>query len=57
MADIKNHYWNASDDVRLAWREVGQGRPVILLHGLFSDANVNWIKFGHAERIAAQVFE
>jgi pimeloyl-ACP methyl ester carboxylesterase len=25
-----------------------------LLHGLFSDANMNWIKFGHAARIAAE---
>jgi pimeloyl-ACP methyl ester carboxylesterase len=31
---------------------MGEGRPVILLHGLFSDARMNWIKFGHAERIA-----
>jgi pimeloyl-ACP methyl ester carboxylesterase len=46
------HRWNASDGVDLAWHEVGEGRPVILLHGLFSDANMNWIKFGHAERIA-----
>ena len=29
---------------------------MILLHGLFSDANMNWIKFGHAERIAAAGF-
>jgi pimeloyl-ACP methyl ester carboxylesterase len=29
---------------------------VVLLHGLFSDANVNWIKFGQAERIAARGF-
>ena len=26
----------------------------MLLHGLFSDAKMNWIKFGHAERIAAR---
>jgi pimeloyl-ACP methyl ester carboxylesterase len=42
--------------VDLAWREVGQGQAVILLHGLFSDAHMNWIKFGHAERIAAEGF-
>ena len=24
-------------------------RPVVLLHGLFSDADTNWIKFGHAD--------
>ena len=37
-------------------RDWAQGRPVILLHGLFSDANMNWIKFGHAQRIAAEGF-
>jgi len=52
-----SHYrWTASDGVELAYYEVGQGRPVILLHGLFSDANVNWIKFGTAGRIAADGF-
>jgi len=44
--------WTASDGVELAYHEVGEGRPVILLHGLFSDAQMNWIKFGHAARIA-----
>ena len=29
---------------------------MLLLHGLFSDAQMNWIKFGHAERIAAEGF-
>jgi pimeloyl-ACP methyl ester carboxylesterase len=46
----------ASDGVELAYHEVGQGRPAVLLHGLFSDAQMNWIKFGHAERIASQGF-
>lgn len=54
MTEITTHYWTASDGVELAWREVGEGRPVILLHGLFSDAQMNWIKFGHAPRIAAE---
>ena len=53
MTELTTHHWTASDGVELAWREVGQGRPVVLLHGLFSDAHMNWIKFGHAERIAA----
>jgi pimeloyl-ACP methyl ester carboxylesterase len=30
---------------------------VVLLHGLFSDANTNWIKFGHAARLADAGFE
>ena len=50
------HFWTASDGVGLAYHELGQGRPVVLLHGLFSDANMNWIKFGHAARIAAEGF-
>ena len=56
MTEAATHRWNASDGVELAWHEVGEGRPVILLHGLFSDANMNWIKFGHAERIAREAF-
>ena len=54
MADVTDHRWTASDGVELAWHEMGEGRPVILLHGLFSDADTNWIKFGHAARIAAE---
>jgi pimeloyl-ACP methyl ester carboxylesterase len=56
MSEVRVHLWKASDGIELAYHEVGGGRPVILLHGLFSDAYVNWIKFGHAERIAAAGF-
>jgi pimeloyl-ACP methyl ester carboxylesterase len=56
MSEAQVHHWTASDGVELAYHELGDGRPVILLHGLFSDANVNWIKFGQAERIAANGF-
>ena len=55
-AEATSHFWTASDGVRLACHELGEGRPVVLLHGLFSDANMNWIKFGHAARIAAGGF-
>ena len=50
------HKWTASDGVELAWHEAGEGRSAILLHGLFSDAKMNWINFGHADRIAAAGF-
>lgn len=40
----------------LAVHQMGRGRPVLLLHGLFSSAQVNWIKYGHAARIAARGF-
>ena len=56
MSEAQVHYWNASDGVQLAFHEMGQGRPVVLLHGLFSDANMNWIRFGHAARIASEGF-
>jgi pimeloyl-ACP methyl ester carboxylesterase len=54
MSEAQVHYWTASDGIQLAWHELGDGQPVVLLHGLFSDANMNWIKFGHAARIAAE---
>ena len=56
MTEASVHLWNASDGVELAYHELGQGKPVVLLHGLFSDATMNWIKFGHAQRIAAEGF-
>ena len=49
--EATTHFWTASDGVRLAYHEQGEGRPVVLLHGLFSDATMNWIKFGQAARI------
>ncbi|MEA3034604.1 MAG: hypothetical protein QOH04_363 [Sphingomonadales bacterium] len=51
-----SHAFTASDDARLVWHEIGEGRPVVLLHGLFSNAETNWIKFGHAAVIAARGF-
>lgn len=44
------------DGQQIAWRELGEGRPVILLHGLFSDAVTNWIRFGTADTIATAGF-
>jgi pimeloyl-ACP methyl ester carboxylesterase len=35
----------------------GGGRPVLLLHGLFSSAQMNWIKWGHGTRLAAAGFK
>jgi pimeloyl-ACP methyl ester carboxylesterase len=45
------------DGTRLAVHRVGKGRPLILLHGLFSSAEMNWIKFGHATLLAEAGFE
>ena len=40
------------DGAQLAVHSVGEGRPVLLLHGLFSSAEMNWIGFGHAQVLA-----
>lgn len=48
------HFFPAPDGVQLAWHELGEGRPLVLIHGLFSNAFTNWIRYGHAARIAGQ---
>lgn len=52
----ETHYFNSFDGTRLAWHEMGEGRPVVLIHGYFSEANTNWIRYGHAAAIAAEGF-
>ncbi|MGN6377213.1 MAG: alpha/beta fold hydrolase [Sphingomonas sp.] len=52
----ETHFFDSFDGARLAWHEMGEGRPVVLIHGYFSNAQVNWQRYGHAERIAAEGF-
>ncbi|WP_448664990.1 alpha/beta fold hydrolase [Sphingomonas sp. CJ20] len=56
MADFptETHRFASVDGTHIAWTEMGEGRPLVLIHGYFSSAEVNWIKFGHAAKIAAQ---
>lgn len=46
---------DAQDGARLAVHVLappgGGSRPVVLLHGLFSNATLNWVRFGHAQRL------
>jgi pimeloyl-ACP methyl ester carboxylesterase len=51
---VTTHRFTAPDGVELAWHETGEGRAIVLLHGLFSDADTNWIRFGHAAQIAGR---
>lgn len=47
------HYFQSRDGLALAYRETGAGRPLVLIHGFFSTASVNWVRYGHAEKLAA----
>jgi pimeloyl-ACP methyl ester carboxylesterase len=40
------------DGADLAVAEIGAGRPILLLHGLFSSGEMNWRRFGAAAEIA-----
>ncbi len=53
MITTQMHILTAPDGVSLAVHEMGVGRPIILIHGYFSDAATNWIKYGHAACLAA----
>lgn len=47
------HFFTAPDGIRLAYYELGAGRPLLLLHGYISDAHTNWMKFvPTAQRLA-----
>lgn len=54
---MKTDFFESFDGTRLAFHRHGEGRPLVLLHGLFSSAQMNWIKWGHHEAIAAQGYE
>jgi len=52
----ETRFFDSVDGQRIAWRELGEGRPVVLIHGYFSNAAVNWLKYGHAAAVAAEGF-
>jgi pimeloyl-ACP methyl ester carboxylesterase len=54
--ELAVQHFTARDGVRLAYREVGEGRPLLLIHGYFSNAFTNWIRYGHAAKLAAAGF-
>lgn len=57
MSEPRRETFPGFDGADLALHRLGAGAPVILLHGLFSSAQINWIKFGTAAAIAAQGYE
>jgi pimeloyl-ACP methyl ester carboxylesterase len=54
MADLAVRWFSGRDGAKLAYRQTGTGRPLVLIHGYFSSAFVNWIRYGQAEIIAAR---
>lgn len=50
---IPEAYFPGPDGVRLVYREVGEGRPLVLLPG-FSVETTLWLHHGQADRIAAR---
>ena len=54
---MKIETFESFDGTRLALHRAGEGRPLVLLHGLFSSAEMNWIKWGHARLLAERGHE
>lgn len=57
MSELRKDYVEGFGGTRLAVHSMGEGRPLLLLHGLFSSAHVNWIKYGNAQVLAEAGFE
>ncbi|MEL7197344.1 MAG: alpha/beta hydrolase [Pseudomonadota bacterium] len=54
---MKTEHFASFDGTELAFHRTGEGRPVVMLHGLFSSSHMNWVKWGHHDRLAAAGFE
>ena len=56
----ETQFFESFDGTRLAWRELGSeadsARTVVLIHGFFSNAQTNWLRYGHAGAVAASGF-
>lgn len=52
MGGLQQTQMDGFDGAQLVVHRLGAGRPVLLLHGLFSSAQMNWIRFGHAQMLA-----
>jgi pimeloyl-ACP methyl ester carboxylesterase len=53
---VSQWQFHTADNVAIHVREIGgdraEARPVILIHGYFSEADTNWVKYGHADCLA-----
>lgn len=60
QTELDPQYFAAKDGAQLAYYDMGEareGRPVVvLIHGLFSNAWTNWVRYGHAKRVVEAGF-
>lgn len=52
MTSLVQNEFLSFDTTRIAWAELGDGDPIVLLHGLFSNGEMNWRRYGAAAEIA-----
>jgi pimeloyl-ACP methyl ester carboxylesterase len=52
MTEARLHQFQGRDGLPLAYRELGAGRPLILVHGYTGSAVQGWIESGIAARVA-----
>jgi pimeloyl-ACP methyl ester carboxylesterase len=59
VTDVTTQFVEGFGGAKLAVHRMGDvgARPLVLLHGLFSSAEVNWIKFGNAKILADAGFD
>ncbi len=50
---LSPHFFDAPDGTSLAFYELGEGRPLLLIHGYISDAQTNWMKFTPTAQVIA----
>jgi pimeloyl-ACP methyl ester carboxylesterase len=51
VTDPDLRHFTGHGGMQLAYREVGTGRPVLLMHGFFTTGTVAWLRSGHAARL------
>lgn len=54
---MNTEFFPGFDGAQLALHRMGSGRPLVMLHGLFSTAEMNWVKWGQADLFAEAGFE
>ena len=53
---IERHDIKGLGGLPIAVHVVGQGRDLVLIHGYFSNAWTNWIRYGHAAKLVEAGF-